>query len=257
MPAPRHALVTGAGSGIGRAIALELARRGGSLTLMGRRSEPLAETAGRCREAGARVALVRTADVGDAVALDEAVASACGEIGPLHDVVANAGIGGPNAPGQDDRFGRIVRTNLDGCYHSFRAAQARLAPAASAPRMLAVSSVLARFGVPGYTGYCASKTAVLGLVRALAMELAGSGTAVNALCPGWVDTQMARDGIADFAERSGQSFEQAHTAAMAQVPVGRMSTPAEIARVAAWLLHDAPATLTGQAIDVNGGAWMS
>lgn len=256
MPQPRHALVTGAGSGIGRAIALELARHGGALTLVGRRSEPLAETAGRCRRAGASVALVRSADVTDAGALGEAVASACAENGPLHDVVANAGIGGPNGPGGEDRFGRIVRTNLDGCYHTLRTGQEHLAAPGESPRLLAISSVLARFGVPGYTGYCASKTAVLGLVRALAAELAPAGIAVNALCPGWVDTGMARDGIANFAESSGQSFERAHAAAMAQVPVGRMSTPAEIAQVAAWLLHDAPLTLTGQAIDVNGGAWM-
>jgi NAD(P)-dependent dehydrogenase (short-subunit alcohol dehydrogenase family) len=122
--------------------------------------------------------------------------------------------------------------------------------------LLFIASILARIGVGGYTGYCASKAALLGLTRSLAMELAPEAIQVNALCPGWVDTDMARQGIEGFAAATGQSFEQAKASAMAQVPLGRMASPEEVAALAAYALSDEARGLTGQALDLNGGAWM-
>ncbi|MDH4178432.1 MAG: SDR family oxidoreductase, partial [Thermoleophilia bacterium] len=122
--------------------------------------------------------------------------------------------------------------------------------------MVLISSILARIGVPGYTGYCASKAGLLGLVRALAAELAPAGVQVNAICPGWVDTDMAWDGLDAMAEASGETREDAYREAMRAVPLGRMAKPEEIAGTVAWLLSRDAQGVTGQAIDHNGGAWM-
>ena len=136
------------------------------------------------------------------------------------------------------------------------ATAASLAPGPDARHLVVISSILGRFGVPGYTGYCASKTALLGLVRALSLELAEHGVLVNAVCPGWVDTDMAWEGIDGMAEGMGVSREEAHRIAMEPVPLGRMSTPAEIARSVSWLMSPGASSITGQGIDVNAGAWM-
>ena len=122
--------------------------------------------------------------------------------------------------------------------------------------MVVIASILARFGVPGYTGYCASKTGLLGLVRALALELAGENIQVNAVCPGWVNTQMARDGIQGMADGMGCSYDEAYATAMSAVPLGRMSEPEHIAGMVNWLLGPDAQGVTGQAMDMNNGAYM-
>ena len=116
--------------------------------------------------------------------------------------------------------------------------------------------ILARIGVAGYTGYCASKAGLLGLVRALAAELAPDNVQVNAICPGWVDTNLAWEGIELIAASSGATREAAFAQAMREVPLGRMSRPEEIAGTVAWLLSADANGVTGQAIDHNGGAFM-
>ena len=184
------------------------------------------------------------------------MAALVNENGPLHGVVANAGIGGPNGPGDGDRFDDIVQTNLVGTYSTLRAVERHLVPGPDSRHMVVIASILGRIGVPGYTGYCASKTALVGLVRAMAMELAAEEVLVNAVCPGWVDTAMARQGIEAMAAGMGVDFASAHQEAMSAVPLGRMSQPAHIAGLVAWLLSDDAAGVTGQALDMNNGAWM-
>jgi 3-oxoacyl-[acyl-carrier protein] reductase len=170
--------------------------------------------------------------------------------GPLDLLVANAGIGGPNEPGPDDRFDDIVQTNLYGTYWCVRAAEPHLPEGG---RIVVTSSILARIGVPGYTGYCASKAALLGLVRSLAAELASRRIQVNAVCPGWVNTDMAWEGLDAFP---GMSREEAFEEAMREVPLGRMSEPEEIAGTVAWLCSPDAVGVTGQGIDHNNGAFM-
>lgn len=254
----RHIVVTGAGTGIGRAIALRLWAEGARLTLLGRTGQRLEETAALCQEARAGDALgVTTCDVRERATLDAAMTEAAAARGPLFACIANAGIGGANEEGPDDRFEDLVATNLTGTYHTFRAAQQHLAPASSGPRhLVSISSILGRFGVPGYTGYCASKTGLLGLVRALAHEGAAEELQVNAICPGWVDTQMARDGIEGMAQGMGTTYEEARAIAMRAVPMGRMSEPEDIAGMVSWLLSADARGVTGQSLDMNGGAWM-
>jgi len=251
-----HFIVTGAGTGIGQAIALRLAQEGARLSLLARDTDRLATTARLAIQAGAAAVHHGPCDLRDRASVDRAINEATRALGPLRGIVANAGIGGPNAPGPEDRFDDLVQTNLVGTYSSLRAAQRHLVAGPSLRHMVVISSVLGRFGVPGYTGYCASKAALLGLVRALAVELAPDHVQVNALCPGWVDTEMSRQGIARMAKAMGSSFDQALATAMQAVPAGRMSKPEEVAGVVAWLLSRDARGVTGQGIDVNGGAWM-
>jgi NAD(P)-dependent dehydrogenase (short-subunit alcohol dehydrogenase family) len=250
----QHFLVTGAGSGIGRAIALRLGQEGARVSLVGRTASKLEETAALLREAGAR-AHVCPADIRDRASVREAVADAVAALGPLRGVVANAGVGGPNSPGDDDRWDDLIQTNLSGTYHTARAAQDHLVDGGTR-HMVFIASVLGRFGVPGYTGYCAAKTGIIGLARALAHEVAAEGVQVNAVCPGWVNTQMARDGIQGMADGMGISYDEALAEAMKAVPVGRMSEPEHVAGLVAWLVSADATGVTGQALDMNGGAWM-
>jgi NAD(P)-dependent dehydrogenase (short-subunit alcohol dehydrogenase family) len=251
-----HIVVTGAGTGIGRAIAVRLAEEGAVLTLVARRVALLEETANACREAGATDIGVAACDIRDRAGVDAAIDAAAAARGPIFGCIANAGIGGPNEPGEDDRFDDIVATNLTGTYSTLRAAQRNLAPGGDARHLVVIASILGRFGVPGYTGYCASKTALIGLARALAMELAPDNVQVNAVCPGWVATDMAWEGIDGMAAAMGTDREGAYAIAMQDVPLGRMSQPRHIAGLVSWLLSEDATGVTGQGLDMNNGAYM-
>src|SRR4051812_14457273 len=230
----RHVIVTGAGTGIGRAIALRLAREGATLSLLARDTGRLQETAALA-PAGSTIH-VGSCDIRDRPSVDEAVAAAVRANGPVHALCANAGLGGPNDDGPDDRFADLVATNVNGTYHCVRAVQQHLAPGPDARHIVITASILARIGVPGYTGYCASKAGLLGLTRSLAAELARDEIQVNAICPGWVDTDMAWQGIDAFAADTGRTREEAYREAMREVPMGRMSQPEDIAGTIVWLL---------------------
>ncbi len=252
----RHILVTGAGTGIGRAIAKRLASEGAALTLAARRTGPLEETADLCREAGSSEVGIAACDIRDRSVVDEVVDDATGRRGPIWACVANAGVGGPNEPGEGDRFDDIVATNLGGTYSTLRAAQRNLADGPDARHFVIIASILGRFGVPGYTGYCASKTGLIGMARAFAMELAPDNVQVNAVCPGWVATDMAWEGIDGMAAAMGTDRDGAFKIAMQDVPLGRMSQPRHIAGLVSWLLSEDAVGITGQGIDMNNGAYM-
>ena len=230
--AGKHVAVTGAARGIGLAIAERLSSEGARLTLLDR-DEPKFDGATN-----------RIVDISDRDAVNAAFTE------PLDALVANAGIGGGNEPGENDRFDEILQTNLYGTYWCVRAAEPLLADGG---RIVITSSILSRIGVAGYTGYCSSKAALLGLTRSLAAELAPRRIQVNAICPGWVDTDMTRLGLSLF---EGLTQDEAWEVAKQEVPLRRMSDPAEIAGTVAWLLSDDAIGVTGQAIDQNNGAFM-
>lgn len=123
-------------------------------------------------------------------------------------------------------------------------------------RIVTISSVLGRFGVPGYTAYCASKHGVIGFTKALALELASRRITVNAICPGWVDTDMASAGMQAMADAMQLDFETARRQALAAVPLGRILQPEEIGETVAWLCSPGASGMTGQAISHCGGQVM-
>ncbi len=254
--AHRHIVVTGAGTGIGRAIALRLASKHVALSLLARDVARLEETAASVRKQGARAA-VFACDIRKRSQVDDAFARAAALHGPLDALIANSGIGGANAAGRKDRFDALIATNLVGTYSCLRAAQAHLSVGPRVRHLVVVSSILARIGVAGYTGYCASKAGLLGLVRALSVELAADNVQVNALCPGWVNTEMAREGLEGMAQALGVSFDEARRLALRDVPLRRMSEPDEVAELVAWLVSDVARGITGQALDINNGAFMN
>ncbi len=252
--AGRKCLVTGGGTGIGAGIARSLARAGAAVAVVGRRREPLTRTVATLR-ALRQPAFAFAADVTDPKSIGAAVKKATKALGGLDVVVNNAGIGGPNGCAVDgpDRWDEIVRTNLDGVFFATRAALPHLGDGG---RIVSISSVLGRFGVPGYTAYCASKHGVIGFTKALALELAPRRITVNTICPGWVDTEMAKAGIQLMADGMGVEFAKAKAAAMAAVPLGRMLEPEEIGELVVWLCSKAARGMTGQAISHCGGQVM-
>ena len=256
-PAPLaglRAIVTGGGTGIGRGIALALAGAGAAVAIGGRRREPLQATLREVRALGAR-GHAFALDVTKRAAAARALGKAADALGGLDVLVNNAGVGGPNAcalPGPD-RWDEVVRTNLDGMFHCTVALVARLADGG---RIVNVSSVLGRFGVPGYTAYCASKAGVIGFTRALALEVAPRKITANAICPGWTDTEMARTGMELLAKATKTTYAKARQQALAAVPLQRIAQPEEIGALVVYLCSSAAAGMTGQAVALDGGATM-
>ena len=249
-----HILITGAGSGIGKAIALRLATEGAHVSILGRRIDKLEETQREISELGG-ISSAYSCDIRDREQLEDTLAILTEENGSLFAVIANSGIGGPNTPGDSDRFEELIQTNLIGTYFTLRSSQKYLLEDVTT-HLIVISSCLARFGVPGYTGYCASKAGLLGMVRAFALEVASKGTQINAICPGWVDTEMATAGLEDMATGLNISFEEAKRQAMGAVPLGYMGKPKDVAGMVAWLISEDARGMTGQTLDINGGSWM-
>ena len=171
--------------------------------------------------------------------------------------MANAGIGGENTYGGKDRWREVIETNLTGTYQTIQECLPYLKKDdAPFKKVVILSSILARLGVPGYSAYCASKAGLLGLTRSLAAEHSGNKILINAICPGWVNTDMAQEGIDGFADALKITKEQAYQEAMKQVPLGKMSEPEEIAHFINYLFSEQQTSLTGQTIDINNGALM-
>lgn len=250
----KRCLVTGGGSGIGEGIAHCLGQAGATVAVLGRKRARLNRVV-KDLAAAKVTAVAITGDVADESSIKRSIDRANKALGGLHVLVNNAGIGGPNGcalPGPD-RWHEIVRTNLDGVYYASRAAQRYLPDGG---RIINISSVLGRFGVPGYTAYCASKHGVIGFTKALALELAARQITVNAICPGWVDTDMATEGLQAMADGMQIEFAEARRMAMSEVPLGRMLQPEEIGSLVVWLASRGGAAMTGQAISHCGGQVM-
>lgn len=252
--AGKRCLVTGGGTGIGAGIAHCLGKNGAAVAVLGRRRAKLNKVVAELKALKIPAVAV-TGDIVDEAAIRRSVDRASKALGGLDILVNNAGVGGPNAcalPGPD-RWHEVVRTNLDGVYNASRAALKHLPDGG---RIINISSVLGRFGVPGYTAYCASKHGVIGFTKALALELAARKITVNAICPGWVDTDMATDGLQAMADGMQIEFEEARRQAMAAVPLGRILEPQEIGDLVVWLASPGARGMTGQAISHCGGQVM-
>ncbi|MCB0762240.1 MAG: SDR family oxidoreductase [Flavobacteriales bacterium] len=249
-------LITGAGSGIGRASAIALSKNAEiRLILVGRRVEALEETLAELENREQHVLL--DVDITHKEAFAKSLRKALEPGSSLHGVFANAGIGGENTYGEGDRWDLILNTNLNGTYYTIMECLPYLRGTSGYKNILITSSCLARFGVPNYTAYCTSKAGLLGLTRALAVELAHEQILVNALAPGWVDTEMARAGIQLLADRSGATFDACLEQQMSYVPTGKMSTPDEVGRLVTFLLTNQETSFTGNTFDINNGSFMN
>jgi NAD(P)-dependent dehydrogenase (short-subunit alcohol dehydrogenase family) len=250
-----HAVVTGGGRGIGTAIARELARMGGRVTLMGRTAATL-DAAARALRAELNAPVDWTpCDVTDAESVAAAFERAAQSFGPPGALVNNAGQaeGGPFTSIGRDVWDRLFAVNVTGVYLCTQ----RVLPAmleARRGRIVNIASVAALKGFPSAAAYCATKHALLGLTRALAMETAAAGVTVNAVCPGYTRTDMADHAVSTIAATAGKSLEEARTIITRTVPRGRLIEPDEVASLVAWLCTPAAGAVTGQAIAVAGTA---
>ena len=245
----RAAIVTGAGTGIGRATAVALAGAGYMVGLVGRRPVPLAEVA---RELG-EAALVVPGDAADPNAAAEAVARVVGAAGGLDLLVNNAGIGdsGPLLDESLESFERTLHANLTSAFVMTKAALPHLIDRRGS--VVNVASVSAVRAGPGWTSYCVSKAGLVMLTKCVAADYGRHGVRANAVCPGWVRTPMADADMDKVAAEHGLDREGAYERANALNPLGRSATPEEIATTILFLASPAAAYVTGAELMVDGG----
>ena len=252
----RHAFVTGGGRGIGRACAERLAKAGFIVSIGGRSAAHLDETVKAVSAAGGKAHAVEL-DVASPESVTSAFEKARAAHGPVTVLVNNAGIS-PAAPFLKvslDEFQRILNVNLTGAFLCTQVVLPDML-AAKWGRVINIASTAARIGYRYTAAYCASKHGLLGLTRSLALEVARKGVTVNAVCPGWTETEMFHESIERIHKTSGQTREQARAAIEQMNPMGRITQPAEVAEMVAFVASDVASGITGQALGVDGGEAM-
>jgi len=245
----RHALVTGGGRGIGRAIAAALTETGARVTVAGRGEAALADAVARGEAHGYVMA-----DVTDAEAVDRGVRQAVAARGPVDLLIANAG-GAESAPfakTTPDQFRRMFELNVMGVVHATQAVLGGMRERKSG-RVVAVASTAGLKGYGYVSAYCAAKHAVVGLVRSLAAETAASGVTVNAVCPGYTDTELVRESLDTIAAKTGRSRDGALDAMLKDSPLGRLVRPQEVAAAVLYLCSPEASAVTGTTLVVAGG----
>jgi 3-hydroxybutyrate dehydrogenase len=249
----RIALITGGGRGIGRAIALAFAREGARVVLAARTAQQVEETAAEI--GNEETALPVVCDVSDVASVQLMFARVSGKFGRGPDIlVNNAGIAesAPLAKTDDDLWQRHMAINLSGTFYCTRAAMPAMLEHGWG-RVINVASIAGKTGAPYIAAYAASKHGVLGLTRSIALEVAAKGITVNAICPGYVDTDMTSRGIENVTAKTGRSAEQALEAIKKMSPQNRLITVEEVAALALLLASEEGRGINGQAINVDGG----
>jgi NAD(P)-dependent dehydrogenase (short-subunit alcohol dehydrogenase family) len=250
----RHAVVTGAARGIGAAIAASLAARGAHLTLLGRSAGPLEQL---CASLAGGPHGTVLADVAEPAQVQAAFAAARSARGPVAILVNNAGAAesAPFGTTSLELWQRMLSVNLTGTFLCTKAALPDML-AAGWGRVINIASTAGQKGYAYASAYAAAKHGVIGLTRSLALETARAGVTVNALCPGYTDTELLRASVENIVRRTGRSPQQARAELVAANPQRRLVQPAEIADAALWLCGDAAAAVSGQSISLSGGEVM-
>ncbi|QOR39683.1 SDR family oxidoreductase [Billgrantia diversa] len=239
----KRVVVTGGGSGIGADMALTFAEAGADVVITGRRSAPLEKVAARHSAI--------TYAVADVTQEDD-MASLFNHLGEVDIVIANAGAAesAPLSRTELDQWQRMLEVNLTGTFLTLREGLKHLRDNG---RLIAVASTAGLKGYAYVAPYCAAKHGVVGLVRALAQEVAGRDITVNALCPGFTETPLLEESVATIMAKTGQSAEQARAHFQSTNPTGRLIQPAEVTATALWLCGPHSGAINGQAISISGG----
>jgi ketoreductase len=250
------ALVTGGGTGIGKAIAAQLAKNGAKVAIASRSRGHTDAAVAELTDLGLD-AMPLQMDARNKQDVLRAVGEVVSDWGSIHILVNNAGISGLSMidDPDDSKWYDIIDTNLNGLYLVTKAVLKHI-PNHAGGRVINISSVLGKFGVPGYTAYCTTKHGMIGFTRALALEVVDRGITVNTICPGWVDTEMATLGINETAARLGVAAEHFKAQAVANVPIKRFLDAAEVADLVCYVASDAARGITGQAMNICGGQTM-
>ena len=243
----KTAIVTGGGTGIGAATARRFATEGARVVLTGRRTEPIEAVAS---ETGG---LAIAGDASDPAHVAEVVAATLDRFGVLDIVVANAGLGFGGRAGEvtDERWERTIAVNLTGEFLVVRAALPSLVERRG--NIVLVSSLSAFVSSPASAAYVASKAALIGLARSLAVDYGASGVRANAICPGWVRTPIGDRAVGELAQTKGIALDDAYDLATAHVPLRRPAEPEEIAACCLFLASDEASYVTGTALVADGG----
>jgi 3-hydroxybutyrate dehydrogenase len=252
----RLAFITGGGRGIGRAIAESLAREGADVTVAARTAAQVEATAQEIADRYDVKTLALTCDVSDSQSVNAAFSAVVENFGRGVDIlVNNAGIAesAPFHKTSDERWRRILSINLDGTFYCTRAALPAMLERGWG-RIINVASIAGKMGAPYIAAYNASKHGVLGLTRSLAMEVAAKGITVNAICPGYTETDMAAGAVQNIVAKTGQTEAEAREILNRMSPQNRMVTVEEVAALALLLASDAGRGINGQAINVDGGS---
>lgn len=232
----KHAVVTGGARGIGAAVAAALASAGADVTVVGRSTQPFA------------------VDVSDCDGVLKTFESIRARIGPIDILVNNAGqaVSAPFLKTTSELWRRMLAVNLDGAFYCTQAALPDMLRAGWG-RIVNIASTAGLVGYPYVTAYCASKHGLIGLTRALALELALKGVTVNAVCPGYTETDLALDAVKNIVAKTGRTEQEARAELTKRNPQMRMVMPAEVGNAVAWLCMPGSESVTGQSIAVAGG----
>lgn len=247
--------ISGAGSGIGLATSIKLSQLDYQIILVGRNEDKLLKTQEQLVSPEKHI--ICSVDICKPDEMKATFEEKLHSI-QLDAIIANAGIAGGNKYGKYDRWDQIIQTNLTGSYNFVNELLPYIHKRGKDTyrHIILISSILARVGLPQTSAYCASKAGLLGLARSWAVEMAPEKILVNTICPSWVNTNMAKEAIENYAKMMQKPYEEAKKIMLSQSLLGKMSEPSEVAELISFILSNHQTSFTGQVFDINNGDFL-